>query len=89
MKDEIYDWEIEKVVKENNINHWFPRECCICGEPYGYYFKNEKVVFNGACGCGSIFGDRLASFEEIANLYNKNKNKEFREEFLNYFKIEV
>ena len=88
MKDILYGYEIEESVKKNNIHHFFPFDCSICGEKYGYYFNNGVVSFDGSCGCSSAFGERITDFQEVADLYNKNKhNDQFRLEFLKYFKL--
>ena len=88
MKDYIAAFEIRQSVKDNNLNHFFPFDCSICGCKYGYYFNNDNVIFNGNCDCTIIgFGDRQASYEEIAQLYNRNKNEKFRQYILDYFKI--
>lgn len=87
MKDILYAHEIEESVKKNNIHYWYPFKCSICNEGYGYYFNNGIVTFDGACGCGSVFGERQATFQEVADLYNKNKNQQFRQEILDYFKL--
>ena len=87
MKDILYDYEVEEAVNENNITCWFPFKCSICGETYGFYFNCGQVTFNGACGCCSIFGDRVTNYQEIANIYNSNKSEEFRKEMLSYFGI--
>ena len=89
MVEKIYDFEIEGAVKKNNIHYWEFSKCSICGEGYGFYFNGDEVTFNGACGCGSIFGERQASYQEIADIYNRNKNDEFRRQFLEYFKLNV
>ena len=88
MKDILYGYEIEESVKNNNIHHFFPFDCSICGEKYGYYFNNGVVTFDGACGCGAVFGERISNYQEIADLYNNNiENEEFRQMFLDYFKL--
>lgn len=88
MKNILYSEDIKKAVELNNIHFWYPFDCSICGESYGYYFHNGIVTFDGACGCGSIFGERLSSYQEIADLYNNNiENDEFRQRFLDYFKL--
>ena len=87
MKDILYAHEIEESVKKNNITHWFPFRCYICNEQYGFYFENGIVTFDGACSCNAIFGPRQTTFQEIAEIYNKNINENFRKEILEYFKI--
>ena len=89
MKDEVYAWEIAQSVKDNNISNYYPFRCSICNEIYGYYFTDNKIIFDGACGCGFIFGERETDYEEIANIYNRNKDEDLRKEFLEYFKLEV
>lgn len=90
MKDEVYAWEIAQSVKDNNISNYYPFKCSICNEIYGYYFLDGRVIFDGACGCGgSIFDERETDYEEIANIYNRNKDEDLRKEFLEYFKLEV
>lgn len=80
--------DIKNAVLKNNITAWYPYRCSICDEPYGYYFYNGIVTFDGACGCGTIFGERLSSYDEIVKLYNDNKNNKFGEEILEYFKLD-
>ena len=88
MKDILYGHEIEDSVKRNNISHWFPFRCSICDCEYGFYFINGKVIFDGACDCTAIFGERLTDFQEVADIYNNNVGDEqFRQEFLEYFKL--
>jgi len=88
MKNILYAKDIEKSVKKNNITYWQPYSCSICNVKYGYYFRDGQVFFDGACGCGgSIFGERLTSYQEVANLYNINSNKDFKQAMLDYFKI--
>ena len=36
---------------------------------------------------GSIFGEKLSTYQEIATLYNINSNKDFKQGILDYFKI--
>ena len=48
----------------------------------------QDVLQNGACGCGSIFGERQVTFQEVADVYNKNKDPQFRQEILDYFRIQ-
>lgn len=79
--------DIRSAVLQNKIHFWYPFKCSICGCGYGFYFNNDIVTFDGACGCGSIFGERLASYQEIAEIYNSNKNEKFRLEMLKHFKL--
>ena len=87
MKDILNPEEIKESVIKNKIDFWYPFSCSICGREYGYYFNGDKVLFNGACDCSCIFGKRFASYQDIADLYNINKNEKFRQEILNYFKL--
>ena len=88
MKDFITALEIRQSVKDNNISHYFPFDCSICGCKYGYYFNDDNVMFSGKCDCTlTDFGDRRASYEEIALLYNRNKSEKLRQDILDYFKI--
>ena len=87
MPEYLYSNDIKSAIIKNNIHYWYPFECSICGCSYGFYFENGNVIFNGACDCGSIFGERLASYQEIADIYNNNKDEQFRLEMLKYFKL--
>lgn len=79
--------DIKNAVLKNNITVWYPYRCSICNEPYGYYFYNGIVTFNGSCGCSSAFGERLSSYDEVAEIYNMNTDEQFRKEMLEYFKM--
>lgn len=88
MRNILYAKDIEKSVKKNKITQWQPFSCSICNAKYGYYFIDDKVFFDGTCDCGgSIFGEKLSSYQEIATLYNINSNKDFKQGILDYFKI--
>ena len=58
MPEYLYSNDIKNAIIKNNIHYWYPFECSICGCSYGFYFENGNVIFNGACDCGSIFGER-------------------------------
>ena len=79
--------DIKNATRRNNIDYWYPFNCAICGCNYGFYFENGNVIFNGACDCGSIFEDRIASYDEIAELYNTSGNEKFKNDMRNYFKF--
>lgn len=79
--------DIKNAVLKNNIIVWYPYRCSICNEPYGYYFYNGIVTFNGSCGCSSAFGERLSSYDKVAEIYNMNTDEQFRKEMLEYFKM--
>lgn len=54
---------------------WFPvRSCSICGVPIGYHLSPDSATigFQSSCGCVSYTAIRPASFQEVADLINRN-----------------
>ena len=80
--------DIKNAILKNNITVWYPYRCSICNELYGYYFYNGIVTFDSSCGCSSAFGERLSSYDKVAEIYNINTDEQFRKEMLEYFKIQ-
>ena len=70
-----------------NITKWTIRNCSICNFPIGYYFfryPEYEVVFDGGCGCTSLSNLRPATWQDVADYYNKQTNLEYIKE-LNLF----
>ena len=87
MKDILYADDVKKAVNKNHISYWEFSKCSLGGVGYGFYFNDDQVIFDGSCGCCSLNDERLTNYQEIADIYNRNKDIDFRERFINFFEI--
>lgn len=70
--------DFKKAVKEKNIKKWLFRSCSICGVDIGYYFKGNKVFFDGNCNCvrysSSSYYD--VGYKSVVGYYNSQDNED-------------
>ena len=78
--------KLKRSIISNNISHWFPFKCSICGCKYGYYFELGNVIFDGACDCCNLNSTRFETYDTLIDLYN-NGNDNFKKQFIQYFKL--
>lgn len=68
--------DFKKQVKEKVITKWLMHDCSICGYHCGYYFKGDEVKYDIGCNCGSRQPLDPRTWENVAEHYNMQTDKD-------------
>lgn len=78
--------QMQKQVEKVKISEWLIHVCSMCDYSCGFLFNNKNVMYDNGCYCVSSIIIRDATWEEVANAYNRNQpeqNPQISEDYLN------
>ena len=73
--------DFKQQAKLHNIIRWNVHDCSICGYRCGYIIEGDQVYYDSGCDCVTYSDIKQRNFDDIAGLYNMQKNPDIIERF--------
>ncbi len=70
--------EFKTAAATYGIRRWDTRRCSICDEPIGFVFQDNQVLFDGSCGCSTLYHPSPQNWQAVADTYNGQASNPFQ-----------
>ena len=79
--------DFREAVRRHKLETFEVRHCSICGTPVKFLFKDNHIFFDGSCSCAKGIPQER-SWDELAEMYNRNIDNPLGNKIATYFKFE-